>query len=115
MYEYKFKPLRVIDGDTVEILIDLGCHVSRTEIVRLYGINAKELNSKVAEERQQANAVKAALAEALNTPGLWTVRTLKDKDDKYGRLLAIFMRDGININDYLLTLPGVEAYFGKGH
>lgn len=114
MYEYKFKTLRVIDGDTVEIMIDLGCHVFRTEIVRLYGINTKELNSKSAEDREQAHALKAALAEELAKPGDWVVRTLKDQDDKYGRLLAILMRDGFSINDYLLTLPGAEPYFGKG-
>ncbi len=42
MYEYKFKALRVIDGDTVDGIIDLGFNVLLKERVRLYGINAPE-------------------------------------------------------------------------
>ena len=114
MYEYGFKTLRVIDGDTIEIQIDLGCYVAKIEKVRLYGINAPELRSKDPEARVQAKAVKNALIEELEKPGTWIVKTLKDKDDKYGRLLAILFRDEQNINDFLLTFPGVKPYFGKG-
>ena len=46
MYEYKAKVTRVVDGDTVDALIDCGFSVFRKERIRLYGINAPESRTR---------------------------------------------------------------------
>ncbi len=53
MYEYKAKVTRVVDGDTVDALIDCGFSVFRKERIRLYGINAPESRTRDKEEKKR--------------------------------------------------------------
>lgn len=86
MYEYRATLLRVIDGDTLLIDIDLGFGIwMRNQTVRLYGINAPELKTP------QGPVARDWLKEQLMG---WTicVQTIKDKKEKYGRWLAKVLR-----------------------
>tara|TARA_Y100000310_G_C20147461_1_gene563137 strand:+ start:75 stop:443 length:369 start_codon:yes stop_codon:yes gene_type:complete len=65
MYEYKAKVLRVVDGDTVDALIDIGFHVHLKKRIRLYGINAPESRTRDKEEKVRGLAAKARLKEIL--------------------------------------------------
>ena len=46
MYEYKCELIKVVDGDTVDVLIDVGFSTYRKERVRLYGINTPECRTR---------------------------------------------------------------------
>lgn len=81
-YVYTVLDIEAIDGDTVKAVIDLGFHVSYTCRMRLWGINAPEMNTEAGK------AAKEYLAEAIST-GFLVARTLKDREDKYGRMLCI--------------------------
>ena len=87
IYIYKAELIRVVDGDTVELMIDLGFDTSRKERFRLYGIDAPELNTLAGK------ASKAWLWEALQPLDAIYVQTIqletKAKRDKYGRFLAV--------------------------
>jgi micrococcal nuclease len=87
IYIYKAELVRVVDGDTVDLIIDLGFDTSRKERFRLYGIDAPELNTLAGK------AAKAWLWDALQPLEAIYVQTIqlstKAKRDKYGRFLAV--------------------------
>jgi len=82
MYEYSVELIRVIDGDTVHLMIDLGLDVKVSTKCRLFGINAPEMNTQAGKD------AKAFLAEQLARRDKWTANTIKDKREKYGRYLV---------------------------
>jgi micrococcal nuclease len=87
IYIYKAELIRVVDGDTVDLIIDLGFDTSRKERFRLYGIDAPEMRTK------EGKAAKAWLEDALMPLESIYVQTIqlstKVKRDKYGRFLAV--------------------------
>jgi micrococcal nuclease len=87
IYIYKADLIRVVDGDTVDLIIDLGFDTSRIERFRLYGIDAPEMNTA------EGKAAKAWLEDAIRPPEPIYVQTIqlstKAKRDKYGRFLAV--------------------------
>jgi micrococcal nuclease len=100
VYDYKARLIRVIDGDTVVMDIDLGCFVRRETTLRLLGINAPEV---VGESRAAGLAASAHLKSLLEGGGL-TIHTVLDRNDKYGRLLAtIFRPGGVDVNALMVA------------
>jgi len=103
-YTYRAKVDRIIDGDTVDVDIDLGCHVVIRERLRLYGINAPELRKPT---RQEGIAATEWLTQALNATdddGYITIKTHKDKKGKYGRYLAtLFDANGVDLNSHMVA------------
>lgn len=84
MYEYNATVSRLIDGDTIEAVVDLGFDIKLRQIVRLAGINAPEVVGVSKPAGQAATAFLASLIGP-NSPVLF--RTEKPHD-KYGRYLA---------------------------
>jgi len=66
MYEYKCKVLRVIDGDTIDVLADLGFKVYKKIRVRFHGIDAPETRTRNKAEKKRGFAAKARLVELLD-------------------------------------------------
>ena len=83
-YEYACQVYNVVDGDTVDCVIDLGFRINISTRIRLWGINTAEIKTGTA-----ALSAKSALHLLVIGKPL-TVRTLKDGVDKYGRMLGIF-------------------------
>jgi micrococcal nuclease len=87
IYIYKAELVRVVDGDTVDLVIDLGFDTSRKERFRLYGIDAPEMRTAAGK------AAKTWLWEALQPLEAIYVQTIqletKAERDKYGRFLAV--------------------------
>lgn len=81
MYEYQAKLLRVVDGDTVHLEIDLGLETFRRIKCRLAKINSPELSTPLGPP------ARTRLQELLGNGGLF-VRTFKDRTEKYGRYLV---------------------------
>lgn len=95
LYNYRIIDYKVIDGDTVDLTIDLGFNIHHKSRFRLYGINAPERNRK-----DVWSAAKGYLNTLLTEykDSLIAV-TFKDKKDKYGRyLVSIQTTDGYDIN-----------------
>jgi len=96
--KYEAEVLRVIDGDTVEMRIELPLNISVTKHVRLAGVNTPELKGETKEAAQKAkDYVVSALAAAVAVQ----VEIRKDSD-KYGRPLVDLYVDGNTINQALL-------------
>ncbi|HIE50317.1 MAG TPA: hypothetical protein EYP85_01040 [Armatimonadetes bacterium] len=83
MYRYKATVVRVVDGDTLDVDVDLGFYVRQRMRLRLRGINAPELRGP---ERARGLEAKAFVAETLSRVPFVAVRTYKI--GKYGRYIA---------------------------
>lgn len=108
MYTYKVKEiLKVYDGDTITVLIDLGFYTYQVQKLRLARIDAPEIRG---EEREKGLVVRDLLRDILYAAEEVIVTTKKDRKGKYGRYIAEVWADGININDWLLEEGLVELY-----
>lgn len=105
MYTYRAKLISVIDGDTIDVTLDLGFDIAHIIRLRLSGINTAELRSKIEEERIKAQAAKTRVIDLIEQKGKkgFTVQTFKDAQEKYGRYLAkVIFTDGTELNQTLL-------------
>jgi micrococcal nuclease len=113
MYEYAATLMGIVDGDTVHLRISLGMETYLNTTIRLYGINTPELTSHDAAERVKAVKAREFLRSRLpEDPNALTIRTYKDKREKYGRYLAdIFVgQETTSVNAELLGLGLAVPY-----
>ena len=90
MYEYKCKLVKVVDGDTIDVDIDLGFGVwMRKQRIRLYGIDTPESRTSDKVEKVYGNAAKDFLVKWTNAGDLY-LKTFKDGKGKFGRILGEF-------------------------
>jgi micrococcal nuclease len=103
MYEYNCKIVRVVDGDTVDVDIDLGfSHWIHNERIRLYGVDTPECRTRDDEEKAAGLLAKAFVEDALHVGGTYILST-REKG-KFGRYLGvIFVSDKTSINAALVT------------
>jgi len=99
LYHYRGVVVKVYDGDTITVDVDLGFHIRmKKEIFRLSRINAPEIRGA---EREQGLIARDWLRERILDKEVMLV-TQKDKKGKYGRWLADVWIDGVCINDELV-------------
>ena len=111
MYQYKVKKInRIIDGDTVDLDIDLGFGVTLSHRVRLKDVNTAETKTLDLEEKAKGLAAKEWLKKELSREGEWIIETVKE--DKYGRILGTLycVGDPITINERMLNEGIAEPY-----
>ncbi len=111
MYQYKIKKInRVIDGDTVDLSIDLGFGITIRQRVRLKGINAAETRTLNVEEKDKGLIAKEWLKKELSREGEWIIET--SKEDKYGRILGTLylVGDPVTVNERMLNEGIAEPY-----
>ena len=94
MYEYRAKIIKVVDGDTVDVDIDLGFGVVLTdERVRMMGIDTPESRTRDKVEKKFGLASKARLKEILGKQAILQTQINKNGEDmkgKFGRILGDF-------------------------
>ena len=121
MYQYTSKILRVIDGDTVDVDIDLGFGIwLRKERVRIMRIDTPESRTRDKEEKRFGLAAKNRLKELLPVGSIATLMTQIDKDGedakgKFGRILGNFVYNGkfTMVTDILIKEGHAVAYYGQ--
>ena len=87
MYEYRIKKVvKVVDGDTLDLEIDLGFSLTKKERCRVAGIDTPECRTRDKEEKQYGMAAKVYMAGMLKKATNLRVKT--EKDGKYGRMLG---------------------------
>ena len=101
LYTYKAVVTKIVDGDTVDLDIDLGLSIwSKSTRIRLLNINTPEVRGK---EREVGLAAKNFLISVIPVGTKMYITTSKDKRGKYGRLLGtLYTSKGVNINTLLL-------------
>ena len=115
MYEYKCKILRVVDGDTTDVDIDLGFGVwLHRQRIRFYGIDTPESRTRDLEEKKYGNAAKEYVKAHMPVGSIQTLVTIKDGKGKYGRILGQFkLEDGTILNDKMIQEHHAVAYHGQ--
>lgn len=114
MYEYTAKILNVVDGDTLDLSVDLGFHITSFLRIRLAEINTEELRDKDIAKRAMAVNAKNRVTSLCQEKGYDDVKifTFKDKKEKYGRYLAkVLFKDGSCLNQILLD-EGLAKRYG---
>lgn len=110
-FEYNCTVERIIDGDTVDVLIDLGFSLTIKQRIRLMGIDTPEVRTRDLKEKYFGVMAKERLKELLS--GNIVVVTKKEKG-KYGRILGTFYNElNENINQMLVDERLAVEYFGQ--
>jgi len=112
MYEYKCKVTRVVDGDTVDVIIDLGFDIAYSSRVRLFGIDTPESRTRDKDEKARGLISKDFLKSYLDRGGV-VIRTRKDKKGKFGRVLGEMVVEDININELMIKEHHAVKYHGQ--
>ena len=117
MFEYKCNLVKVVDGDTVDVDIDLGFGVwLRKQRIRLYGIDTPESRTRDKVEKVYGLAAKDFLSKMLST-GEMSIKTHKDAKGKFGRILGeLFMKTSVgelSVNQSLVENSHADRYYGQ--
>ena len=114
MYEYKCKVTRVVDGDTVDIDIDLGFGVwLHKERVRIYGIDTPESRTRDKEEKVFGLLAKDFVKQFVKGSSV-ILRTQKyDAKGKFGRILGDIIVDDKSLSETMIKEYHAVAYHGQ--
>jgi micrococcal nuclease len=118
MYEYRCKVVHIVDGDTVDVDIDLGFGVwMKKQRIRMYGIDTPESRTRDLVEKKYGLAAKEFLTGMLNDKAGITLKTHKDKEGKFGRILGELWRTtdfaDKSINEYMIEKHHAVRYMGQ--
>ena len=114
MHEYKTKIRRIVDGDTVDVDIDLGFSVILyKQRIRLYGIDTPESRTRDKEEKFYGKLAAQFLSDQCKKGSCITLRTYLDKKGKFGRILGEIIVDGVNINQLMIEEHMAVEYHGQ--
>ena len=117
MYEYNIKKVtKIVDGDTIDVDIDLGFNISYSQRVRLAGIDTPESRTKDAREKALGLEVKNKVKSAIDSAKTVIIKTeLPDSTEKYGRILGWVYLDGSakSLNEQLIDEGYAWGYMGE--
>ena len=107
MYEYKCKVKRVVDGDTMDVILDLGFDIHHAVRVRMAGIDTPESRTRDLDEKARGKLAKEFLknwvTEYENNKKNIVIKTKKEKaKGKFGRVLGELWVEGVNVNEDMM-------------
>ena len=106
------KVTKVVDGDTIDVVIDLGFDIMYKSRVRLFGIDTPESRTRDIVEKKYGLLAKQFLKDHLK--GKIVIKTHKDNETgKFGRILGEIFVDGININELMCKKGHAVEYHGQ--
>ena len=116
MYEYHVKKVtKIVDGDTIDVDIDLGFDISFSSRVRLAGIDTPESRTTDLAEKTLGLEVKDKLKQLIGSAKTIVIKTEKmDSSEKYGRILGWLYLDGAekSVNETLIASGYAWGYMG---
>ena len=114
MYEYNCTIVKVIDGDTTDVDIDLGFGVwMKKQRIRFYGVDTPESRTRDKEEKVYGLMAKEFVQQHLPVGSKQVLRTKKDGVGKYGRILGEFVVGDTTVNQLLIDTHNAVAYHGQ--
>ena len=117
MFEYYVKKVtKVVDGDTIDVDIDLGFDISFSSRVRLAGIDTPESRTTDKAEKALGLEAKAYLKAAIDSAKTVVIKTEKmNSSEKYGRILGWLYLDGdtVSVNDQMINDGHAWGYLGE--
>jgi len=118
MYEYRCQVVKIVDGDTVDVDIDLGFGVwLKKERIRMFGIDTPESRTRDLDEKKYGLMAKDYITRLLDDEGGIVLKTRKDAEGKYGRILGELWRTtdfaDTSINDLMIKNHHAVSYHGQ--
>ena len=118
MYEYRCKVVKIVDGDTVDVDIDLGFGVwLKKERIRMFGIDTPESRTRDLDEKKYGLMAKDYITKLLDDEGGIVLKTRKDAEGKYGRILGELWRTtdfaDRSINQIMIEKHHAVSYHGQ--
>jgi micrococcal nuclease len=117
MFEYYVKKVsKVVDGDTIDVEIDLGFDISFSSRVRLAGIDTPESRTADKMEKALGLEAKAYLKHQIESAKAVVIKTEKmDSSEKYGRILGWVFLDGatVSLNEKMIADGHAWGYMGE--
>ena len=114
-YSYRVKKVtKIVDGDTIDVLLDLGFDILYQQRVRLFGIDTPESRTRDLEEKKYGLLSKYFLKAELSLGKKITVKTYKgDETGKFGRILGDIWIDGKSVNQKMCDKGYAVPYYGQ--
>jgi len=114
MYEYSCTVTKVVDGDTIDVVLDLGFSILHKCRVRLYGIDTPESRTRDKDEKVRGKLSAKFLEDAITNGKTIVLQSkLKDSKGKFGRVLGDIVVDGLNINQEMILNFLAVKYHGQ--
>ena len=120
MYEYNCRIVKVVDGDTIDVDIELGFDILLSnQRIRLKGVDTPESRTRDLEEKKFGLLAKEVVKSYCPVGQTVTLRTIKDERGKFGRILGEFMvydskTDSVrSLNSILVDESYAVAYEGQ--
>lgn len=114
MYNYRIEEiLKVIDGDTVEVIVDLGFSVYHKTRVRLIGIDTPEIRTKDLEEKERGLEALDFIVDYFKMMEHEEMVLESEKLDSFGRSLGRIIVGGVDIGEELLKTGHAKPYERK--
>lgn len=114
LFHYRASVDRIVDGDTIDVTLDLGFDIQLKGRIRFAGINAPESRTRDAVEKEAGLAAKRYVEDwtsALENKVI--IQTTLDDKGKFGRILGRILNDeGECLNDEMVSLGHATPYFG---
>ena len=108
------KVTKIIDGDTIDVIIDMGFDIMFKSRVRLFGIDTPESRTRDKVEKKFGLMSKKYLADRLKKANKITIKTHKGEETgKFGRILGEIFCDGENVNLAMCNEGHAVAYYGQ--
>jgi len=111
MFYYKVEVLKIVDGDTIDVRIDLGFNVWHKCRVRLMGINAPESRTSDKAEKVRGLAAKEWLKDILESAQS-DIEMQSHGVGKYGRVLGTLFINNVDINAMMVKEGHAVEYDG---
>ncbi len=114
LFHYTANVTRVVDGDTIDVILDLGFNIYHKGRIRFMGINAPESRTKDAVEKEAGLAAKRYVEDWINAlENKVIIETCLDEKGKFGRILGRVLNDeGECLNEEMVSLGHATPYFG---
>tara|TARA_R110000751_G_scaffold89654_1_gene176454 strand:+ start:426 stop:791 length:366 start_codon:yes stop_codon:yes gene_type:complete len=113
LYQYKVSVTRIVDGDTVDVDVDLGFGVwLRNERIRLAGVDTPEKRTRDPIEKKAGIKASEFTGKMLTGADEIILLSHEKGKGKYGRILGTLMCDGMSLNDALISSGNAKEYWG---
>ena len=113
-FTYNAIVTRVVDGDTVDVDIDLGFGIwYRNQRIRLMGVDTPEVRTRDLVEKKFGLLAKSIVEGFCPVGKEVLLQTELDDKGKFGRILGVIVSDETNVNDYLIENHYAVAYEGQ--
>ena len=108
------KVTKVVDGDTIDVIIDLGFDIMYKSRVRLFGIDTPESRTRDLVEKKYGLMSKDFLKDKLKNADKIVIKTHKGEETgKFGRILGEIFCDNVNVNQQMCDVGHAVAYYGQ--